>query len=292
MSFRLNAMKFNKNNLVMQSLQGKIHHPLGGTYRVTHDGHPMILPATGGITYNVTVGDSAFGWAGDHVEPCVSIRNEVKSENDALMTFACIGNEAKVVSGDAKGAKGYVLGTHGGIEHTIIIFDQEDLENMSVDDKILIKGHGQGIILEDYPEIQVMSIDPNLFEKLPIQEHDGFITVDVVAEVPAHLMGSGIGSPVSQRGDYDIMTSDVELIKSLGLDQLKFGDLVLLKDCDNTFGTGYLGGAVSIGVVIHSDCVKLGHGPGISIIMSSKKSMIKSNMTDQANVGLYMKEVR
>ena len=35
----------------------------------------MILPATGGISYNVRSGDSAFGWSGDHVEPGVSIRN-------------------------------------------------------------------------------------------------------------------------------------------------------------------------------------------------------------------------
>lgn len=98
-------LKTNKENLVKWSVQGKIHHPLGGNYRITFDGKPMVLPATGGISYNVKIGDSAFNWVGDHVEPGVSIRNENTTENAALTTFACIGNEAKVVSGDAKGKR-------------------------------------------------------------------------------------------------------------------------------------------------------------------------------------------
>lgn len=281
-------MKTNKTRLVMQSLQGKIHHPLGGNYRITHEGQPQILPATGGITYNVKVGDPAFGWAGDHVEPGVSIRNEDTSENAALTTFACIGNTAKVVSGDAKGALGYVVGVHGGINHVMIAFEQDDLENMAIDDKILVKGHGQGMQLTDYPEISVMSIDPELFEKLNIKEENGELTIDVVAEVPAYLMGSGIGSPSAYTGDYDIMTADTEAIKEFGLDQLRFGDIVLLRDCDNSYGRGYLKGAVSIGVIMHSDCVKMGHGPGVSTIMTAKKALIKGNVNPDANIGKYM----
>lgn len=281
-------MKTNKTRLVMQSLQGKIHHPLGGNYRITHEGQPQILPATGGITYNVKVGDPAFGWAGDHVEPGVSIRNEETNENAALTTFACVGNTAKVVSGDAKGALGYVVGVHGGINHVMIAFEQDDLENMAIDDKILVKGHGQGMQLLDYPEISVMSIDPELFDKLKITETDGELTIDVVAEVPAYLMGSGIGSPSAYTGDYDIMTADTDAIKEFGLDQLRFGDIVLLRDCDNSYGRGYLKGAVSIGVIMHSDCVKMGHGPGVSTIMTTKKALIKGHINPDANIGKYM----
>lgn len=281
-------MNTNKDRLVMQSVQGKIHHPLGGNYRITHEGHPQILPATGGITYNVGVGDSAFGWAGDHVEPGVSIRNEDKFENAALTTFACVGNKAKVVSGDAKGAVGYVIGVHGGIDHVMIQFDQDDMENMTIDDKILVKAHGQGMKLLDHPDISVMSIDPNLFEKLGIEEENGQLIVDVVAEVPPYLMGSGIGSPSAYTGDYDIMTADEEAIKEFGLDKLCFGDLVLLRDCDNSFGRGYLKGAVSIGVIMHSDCVKMGHGPGVSTIMTTKLPLIKGRINPDANIGKYL----
>lgn len=282
-------IKTNKEKVVKWSVQGKIHHPIGGNYRITHEGNPMILPATGGISYNVKIGDSAFGWAGDHVEPGVSIRNENQSENAALMTFACIGNEAKIVSGEAKGKCGYVTGMHGGIDHVLINFENDILEDLAIDDKIMIKAYGQGLKLEDYENVKLMNIDPNLFEKLNIKEEDNKLKVNVVAKVPPYLMGSGIGSPSAYAGDYDIMTADMEEIKRLGLDKLKFGDIVLLQDCDNTYGVGFLKGAVSIGVIVHSDCVKSGHGPGVTVIMTSKESVIEGVIDENANIGNYMK---
>lgn len=278
-------LKTNIEKVVMQSVQGKIHHPINPTpFRVDFNGKAHVLPATGGISYNVKVGDSAFGWSGDHVEPGVSIRNEDKNENGALMIFACIGNEARVVNGEAKGAKGFVIGKHGGIDHVLLQFKQDDLEKMAIDDKILIKGYGQGLKLLGYPEIEVMNIDPRLFLNLPIKEQDGKVLFPVVAEVPAYLMGSGIGSPTAFSGDYDIMTEDKEEIKRLGLEKLKFGDLVMLKDCDNTYGRGYLKGAVSVGVVIHSDCIKMGHGPGITTIMTCKRDLIQGYIDKNANI--------
>lgn len=283
-------MKTNKSRLIIQSVQGKIHHPLGGNYRITHEGRPEVLPATGGITYNVSIGDPAFGWVGDHVEPGVSIRNEDVSECAALTTFACIGNKAKVVSGDAKGVEGYVTGMHGGINHVMISFEQKDLENMAIDDKILVKAHGQGLKLDKFPEIDIMNIDPELFEKLDIEEVDGKLIVNVACIVPPYLMGSGIGAASSYTGDYDIMTADIDAVKEYNIENLKFGDLVLLKDCDNSFGRGYLKGAVSIGVVIHSDCVKMGHGPGITTIMTTKKPIIEAKIDEKANIGVYYKK--
>ncbi|MCU9809315.1 DUF4438 domain-containing protein [Paraclostridium sp. AKS46] len=281
-------LKTNKDKVVKWSVQGKIHHPLALSYRVTHEGKPVILPSTGGISYNVKIGDCVYGLAGDHVEPGVSIRNEDVRESNALMTFACIGNEAKVVSGEAKGAKGYVTGMHGGIEHVLVHFDEETLENLAIDDKIMVKAYGQGLKLEGFDDIHIMSIDPNLFEKLGIIEKDGKIQVPVVAKVPPYLMGSGIGSSSAYTGDYDIMTADFDEIKRLGLDKLKFGDLVLLEDCDNTYGRGYLKGAVSIGVIVHSDCVTLGHGPGVTTIMVSKTPIIEGIIDGNANISKYI----
>lgn len=281
-------LKTNKDKVVKWSVQGKIHHPLALSYRVTHEGKPVILPSTGGISYNVKIGDYVYGLAGDHVEPGVSIRNEDVRESNALMTFACIGNEAKVVSGEAKGAKGYVTGMHGGIEHVLVHFDEETLENLAIDDKIMVKAYGQGLKLEGFDDIHIMSIDPNLFEKLGIIEKDGKIQVPVVAKVPPYLMGSGIGSSSAYTGDYDIMTADFDEIKRLGLDKLKFGDLVLLEDCDNTYGRGYLKGAVSIGVIVHSDCVTLGHGPGVTTIMVSKTPIIEGIIDENANISKHI----
>lgn len=274
----------------MQSVQGKIHSPISSNpFRINREGIAEVLPATGGITYNVEIGDSCMEWVGDHIEPGVSIKNDNVNENNALMLLSCIGNEAKVVSGEAKGAKGYVTGMHGGIEHVLIYFSEDDMEKMAIGDSILIKAYGQGLKIEDYSDIKCMNIDPNLFDKLGIKENEeGIIEVPVVTEVPAYLMGSGVGSLTAFSGDYDIMTGDEEANKEFGLDKLRFGDLVLLRDCDNTNGRQYLKGAVSIGVVVHSDCIKSGHGPGITVIMSSKTTKIKGIKSQDANIAYYL----
>lgn len=287
-------IKTNKENLVMQSVGGKVHSPIISTpYRVSRDGKPMILPATGGISYNVKVGDSCMKWVGDHVEPGVSVRNENTSENSALMVLSCIGNKARVVSGDAKGAEGFVTGGHGGIEHTLVYFDEETLEKLNLDDKILIKAFGQGLEIEGFEDITCMNIDPELLEKMDIRvTEDGCLEVPVVTEIPPYLMGSGVGSATAFSGDYDIMTGDAEANEKYGINELRFGDIVLLQDCNNCFGRDYLKGSVTIGVIVHSDCVKAGHGPGVTTIMSCPTSKIRGRKDKNANIAYYMGAMR
>lgn len=283
-------IKTNKDFLVIQSVQGKIHSPQASfPYRIDRNGIAHILPATGGITYNIKVGDCCMKWVGDHIEPGVSIKNDNDSENKALNLLSCIGNEARVITGQAKGVKGYVTGKHSGIDHVLIYFKQEDLERMAINDIILIKAYGQGLIVEGYEDIRCMNIDPLLLEKMGIVEKEnGILEVPVVTEIPAYLMGSGVGSATAFSGDYDIMTGDSNANKEFGLERLCFGDVVLLKDCDNTNGRQYLEGAVSIGVVVHSDCIKSGHGPGVTVIMSSATSKIHGKIDKGANIARYL----
>ena len=283
-------MKTNRDKLVMQSVHGKIHSPaMGSPYRITSEGKPIIVPATGGITYNFKIGDSCMDLVGDHVEPGVSVRNEDKGENQALMVLSCVGNEAIVTSGDAKGAKGYVTGMHGGIEHVLTYFPQEDLEKMAIDDRIQIKSWGQGLAIEGHDDVICMNLDPNLFEKMGIVENTkGQIEVPAVTEIPACLMGSGIGSATGFSGDYDIMTGDKEANKEFGIDKLRFGDLVVLRDSDNTYGRQYLKGAITLGVVVHSNCVKAGHGPGVTTLLSCKTDKFKVNIDEDANIANYL----
>ncbi|GAJ04237.1 unnamed protein product, partial [marine sediment metagenome] len=193
-------LRTNKEKLVMISVQGRVSYPVRrSAYTVTYDGKPIVVPGVGGITYNIKVGDKAFGWEADHVEPGVStVVNEEKRDaplNYAYNTLACVGNQARVISGDAKVAVGIVTGHHGGIEHVLIDFTQETLEKLCIGDKILIKAYGQGLKLLDYPEIKVFNLDPSLLEKMNVKEiNGGTIEVPVTCEIPAKLMGSGLGS--------------------------------------------------------------------------------------------------
>lgn len=285
-------IRTNKNKVVMISVQGKVADPCKrfGSHNVDRNGLPFLLPGTGGITYNVKVGDPAFGWAGDHVEPGVStILNEEKRYDPPTRGYnfyACVGNDATIITGDAKGTKGFVTGHHGGIEHVLIDFPDKALKKMTIDDKILIKGYGQGFKLLDYPDIHVFNLDPNLFFKMGITESrkKGKIRVSVAHIVPGKLMGSGVGSTSMGTGDYDIMTTDEALIKEIGLNRLRFGDFVAIEDHDNVFGRSYRKGAVTIGIVIHSDCRLAGHGPGVTTLISSSKPLIEPVIKKSANI--------
>ena len=285
-------MDTNQDKLVMQAVQGKISHPAAGNlpFRVDREGKANVLPGTGGISYNVQVGDPAFGWAGDHIEPGVSMKisdNNRSNDNYGLGLLTCIGNKAKVVSGNAEGTEGIVTGLHGGINHVIIYFENEDLEKMKIGDEILVKAYGQGLEIPEFPEIKLFNLDPELLKKMDIKEKDDHIEVPVKAKIPGKLMGSGIGASTVGMGDYDITTGDKELIKDLGIDKLKLGDLVYLEDCDNTYGREYKKGAGSIGIVVHSDCIKMGHGPGVTTLMTAKKYKIKPQLNDKANIAEF-----
>lgn len=286
-------MQTNVHRLVKLSVQGQISPPLKrNQYTVQHQGQPMILPGVGGITYNVKIGDPVMGWVGDHVEPGVSVKVTGKQdkllENAGLNFLTCIGNQARVISGDAKGETGFVTGKHGGIEHVLVYFQEDVLEKLAIEDKILFKSYGLGLEILDVPSVKVMNMDPELLSKIPVEQKNDILEVPVTATIPPELMGSGLGALSAYSGDYDLTTADRDLICELGLEELRFGDLVALKDTDHSYGRCFRRGAITIGVVVHSDCVVAGHGPGITTIFTSAEGKIKPFEDKNANIGKYL----
>lgn len=284
------AVKTNKSSVVKLSVAGEVAHPLKRSpFRLEIDGTPRLFPGTGGITYNFALGDSAFKMTGDHVEPDVSTKNPDEDKNAAYISYSCIGNFASILSGEAKGEKGTVIGKHGGINHVLLHFKQEVKEKMVIGDKIQVVGWGQGLVLEDYPGVRVYNIDPDLLDKVPTSEREGKIHFPVKAVVPGYLMGSGSGSGNPAGGDYDIITNDRSLIKRLGLDSLRIGDFVALENHNDSFGLGgYMEGSITIGVVVHGDCVVTGHGPGVTVIMADGEGVIVPEIVNESNIINYI----
>ncbi len=284
------AVRANYDDIVMISVIGEITAPRKPStpYTVTTDGRPVVLPGTGGIVYNVRVGDRAIGWASDHMEPGVTIRNKDAEENGGLNTLACIGNEAYVVSGEAKGAKGTVTGKHGGAEHVMVDFPPDVLEKLVIGDKIQVRAYGRGLRLLDAPDVMLMNLSVQLLRALPLEVEDGVLSVPVAGIVPPELMGSGVGS-TSERGDYDIQTADREVLAQHGLERLRLGDLVAIRDQDHSYGRGYRKGAVTVAVVSHTDSFIAGHGPGVTTLMTSAKGKITPRLApDEANIATLL----
>lgn len=288
-------LKNNQHRLVQMAVQGKPANPLRfAEFEMDSEGRGHSLPSVGGIVYNVKIGDSAFFWRGDHIEPGVSMildeEKRTSKQNMALGFLACIGNEARVISGDAKGSKGTVIGQHGGVEHLMVDFDDKTLQRLTYDDKILIKAYGQGLQLEDVPEIAIYNIDPSVLDRWGIKKiGNGKLEVPVALTVPSAIMGSGLGHPDPGTGDYDITTQDPKAVKRYGLDRLRFGDFVAILDADNTYGRHYFEGAVTVGIVSHSDSFLSGHGPGVSTILSSRHGNIRPKISKNANLASLLK---
>lgn len=281
-------MRTNVDKLVKMSVMGEISSPTTSPYRTSADGQALVLPGTGGITYNIRVGDLATGWEADHVEPAISMKSKDGGENSGLNTLACVGNEAIMASGDAKGEKGTVTAKHGGIEHVLVDFQTDAMEKMQVGDKILIKAMGVGLKLLDFPEVKVMSVSPDFLDKLDLEAQDDTLVIPVTHKVPACIMGSGLGSNQSYRGDYDIQMFDKGIVAEYGLEDLRFGDLVAIMDADNSYGPIYRQGAVTVGIIAHSDCTTAGHGPGVTRLFTSATGKIEPKIDPDANIAKIM----
>jgi Domain of unknown function (DUF4438), N-terminal/Domain of unknown function (DUF4438), C-terminal len=291
-------VRLNNDRLVKLSVSGEISHPtLRKTgYVINSQGQASVYPSVGGIAYNVRIGDLATGWMADHVEPGVSIRNTGPasgeySANAALNVLACIGNKVQLISGEAKGEWGLVTGKHGGVDHVIVDFQSEILDRLQIGDKVLIRSFGVGLrLLDYYPDVLVMNLDPGLIQHLPLKEGKQ-LEIAVTHIIPAKLMGAGIGSSSAHSGDYDIQILDEAAIKQYSLNELRLGDIIAITDSDSSFGWVYREGAITIGVVAHSNSVISGHGPGVVTILTSAIGRIKPFIDKKSNIKNFLSKI-
>jgi hypothetical protein len=279
-------IRTNKDSLVKMAVIGEISPPkLGRGYRPDNAGQAAISIGMGGIVYNVRVGDPAFGWKADHLEPGISIHNPDLQQDYAMHYLACVGNEAVVVSGEATGARGIVSGEHARL---LIDFEPEDLEMMCVGDRLLIKACGLGLELLDYPHITVRKCSPELIEAMRLEPAgDGKLFVPVTHELPPRIMGSGM-ELFPEFVDQDIMTEDRPLMEELCLTNLRLGNLVAIRDQDHSYGRGYSEGAIAIGLINHGDCFMTGHGPGVMTLLSCPTPHIIPVIDPNANIANYL----
>jgi Domain of unknown function (DUF4438), N-terminal/Domain of unknown function (DUF4438), C-terminal len=287
------SLRTNAADLVMQAVIGEIGSPIGraNPYRIGTDGVPRILPGPGGITINRRVGDRCVGLAADHVEPGVSLRNHQRNvggaadgPNLALMTSACVGNLARVVTGVCRGATGLVTGKHGGVNHVLVDFDSRILARLGIGDQIQVYACGLGLELLDHPDITVANCSPSLLRRWNPITRGGRVEVPVTHIVPAEIIGSGRGQNTVSRADFDIELFDPAVRREFRLDTLRFGDLVCVEGADSRFGFAARHGHVTIGVIAHSDSTVSGHGPGVVALLTGRATRLRPAYDPDANV--------
>ena len=168
-------------------------------------------------------------------------------------------------------------------------FTPEIMDKLTIGDRVQVRAYGCGLRLLDAPQVKLLSMSVQLLRALPLEVADGVVSVPVAGIVPPELMGAGIGQ-ASARVDYDIQTADRETLAQHGLANLRLGDLVALRDQDNTFSHGYRKGAWAIASISHADSVMAGHGPGVTTLLASPTGHLRPYLApDAANLATLLK---
>jgi hypothetical protein len=277
------TLRTNAEDLVVMAVTAFVSAPTlpRPPYRPDVEGMSQVPIGMAGVVYNVRVGDPAFGWAGDHVEPGVSVSHPDPAVDHALHYLTCVGNEARVVTGLAAGARGVVVGEHARL---LVDFPPEVLERLCIGDEILIRTHGRGLRLLDFPGIQVKKASPLLLERWGLRvSAAGRLQVPVVAILPPTILGSG-AELTPEFVDQDLMTGDRAALAEWGADRLRLGDLVAVQDADHRYGRGYRPGSVTIGLIMHGDSPVGGHGPGCQDLLVCAHGEIEPVLDPKANI--------
>lgn len=278
--------RINADELLVTAVVGQATSPSMAVnpYEVAADGTPVVPVGAGGICLNVRVGMDALGWAGDQVEPGVSIANPGSPANEALNVFACVGNRADVRTGRAAGAAGVVVGKHEAFmasKHVLVHLGDDLLEQVVPGDSFVVRAYGRGMRVEGMPQVACHSLGPELWRTWSPGLRDGRLTVRVTRVLPPEVVGMGSGrvsavtSVALQRG-----------VAPDAFEGLRLGDLVAIRDWDATYYTGYRTGALTVGVVASGDSPILGNGPGVTLLVSAPDDSIVADVDADANIAL------
>ena len=269
-------------NAVAVNMLGVVEHPvLGDTpYRVDADGRPYLPVGDGGLVLGVRLGDPVAGLAGDHVAPGACLVHPEPAARHALLSYACIGNQAIVRTGRAAGARGVVIGKRGEDGRLITGFRQEDLARMRPGDEVTVRASGQGWRHPGVPPgVVTVNMAPGLPGTLPLSwPGHGPMTVGVRVVLPSKLAGNGIGRPAA--------AWDLDLQTGAGPDGLVLGDLVAVTGLDARHNMGYRSGWLTVGAVVHGASPLPGHGPGITPILTGPISALSAVADPTGHRGL------
>lgn len=287
-------LKSNSQNLIESSVSGEVSHPTVGSQIGAGPGLPGFpgpILSPGGVFYNVKLGDPVLGWDGFEIAiPGVAVRNPDEARNSALLLLSCIGNKAYLVrGGDASASsgkppfpEGTVIGKHKD-GFVIVAFPKKVLETIVVGDRIQIRAVGQGLKFADKGEVVVMNCSNEIFKNVSVSEKGQAVRFPVVKILPSQVLAPGARTTDAFSGDFDMQYIPGKSVYNI--EELRIGDFVAITDYD--FSTGlprFVGGSISVAVVVHGGIQARSRGPGLCPIMTSASGLIDPVVTKRANL--------
>jgi hypothetical protein len=173
-----------------------------------------------------------------------------------------------------------VTGEHARL---LVDFEPDVLEQMTVGDQVQIRALGRGLTLASHPELEFKKTSPALARAFGLRTEGERVVCPVALELPPRIMGSG-AELNAEFVDQDLMSGDRALMAELGIDQMRLGDLIGIRDVDHRFGRSYREGWVAICLCIHGDSVMTGHGPGILTLITGPADRLDFTIDPTANI--------
>ena len=72
------------------------------------------------------------------------------------------------------------------------------------------------------------------------------------------------------------------------LSAITLNAFITVADYDSTYGHGYFKSGCSIGVVGHTDSVRVGFGPGVTILFAARVPALVPRLDPAANIANYL----
>jgi hypothetical protein len=267
----------NQERLVRIRLKAQIQ-PAGVRQVAAPDGMLRSLPGHGGVVPGIGLGSPAGGWAGDHVEPGISLGHPDPAAYHAIRLFSCVGNPVTMLDGPAAGARGMVFGKHGPV---LAVFAPADTAKMAPGEWAAIEAQGVGLACAAVPDLICHSCSPQLLDKLAAEADEGRLKIDVAAILPSIAAAAGIGMPAAMF-NMDLNSSRGEVGKLAK--NLRFGDIVAVTDQDHRHGRRHCRGWTMIGVVSHGETVAGGHGYGLMTLLTAPSERFRLTVNEGANL--------
>lgn len=270
-------MATNSSKLVTTRLKAQIQ-PASANQALAPNGVLHTLAGQGGVVTGIALGDVAGKWAGDHVEPGVSLGHPDPAANQAVRFLSCVGNSVEVLAGPAAGARGIVFGKHGAV---LAMFAPEVLAQLAPGDWVSIDAQGIGFADDAFPDLTFHSCSPGLFAAMTRTADVKSFHIGVAAVLPSIAAAAGIGMPAAMF-NMDLHTSSppvADLAKGL-----RFGDLVAVMDQDHRYGRQYRKGWTMVGIISHGSTVGGGHGLGLMTLLTAPSTLLKFEINEQANL--------
>ncbi len=286
------AAATNGGRLIGTTLTGRVApvRLLGDPYLVDRDGTPFVGVGIGGIAPAVRVGMPALGWAGEQVEPAVSIVHPDPAANADLSLQACVGNRVEIQGGAVDGAIGVVTGKHEEFQaftHVLCDFPPEVSERLGPEDRVVVRAVGVGLAVRDAPSVACHRLSPRLWAAWAPRVTGGRLQVGVVAVCPPHLVGMGAGR-LAATTSLEIQTSSPSALTAAGLDHLRLGDLVAVRDWDGRFAIGYRPGALTVGVIATGASRRAGRGLAVTVLVSALDGRLEVQVHPGANLAALL----